>query len=224
MRSNWVCARQGSSASTRGIRWNAPAFGSAPFPRPTRGSTPTASGRHLYLGFVIEAEGRRLYHSGDTLAYPGLVERLGSEPFDVLFLPINGRDPARGVPGNMTAAEAVDLAAAGPPAVCRAASLRYVYLQYGARRRFLKPRRAGFPRGSSRAFCRAASAGRSCREHHAGNRHRNVRQPRRSRSTTRGRSWHRRRPSIRAIIRGRAGPSKTRSSGGTRPRKRSSRS
>ena len=29
----------------------------------------------------------------------------------MLFLPINGRDPARGVPGNMTAAEAVDLAA-----------------------------------------------------------------------------------------------------------------
>jgi L-ascorbate 6-phosphate lactonase len=68
-------------------------------------------GHHLYLGFVIEAEGRRLYHSGDTLAYPGLVEHLGCEPFDVLFLPINGRDPARGVPGNMTAAEAVQLAA-----------------------------------------------------------------------------------------------------------------
>jgi L-ascorbate 6-phosphate lactonase len=68
------------------------------------------NGRHLYLGFVIEAEGRRLYHSGDTVAYPGLIERLGSDPFDVVFLPINGRDPARGVPGNMTAAEAVDLA------------------------------------------------------------------------------------------------------------------
>ena len=47
----------------------------------------------------------------------------GTDPFDVLFLPINGRDPARGVPGNMTAAEAVDLAAAGPAAVRRAASL-----------------------------------------------------------------------------------------------------
>jgi len=67
-------------------------------------------GRHLYLGFVIEAEGLRLYHSGDSLAYAGLPEHLGPEPFDVLFLPINGREPARGVPGNMTAAEAVDLA------------------------------------------------------------------------------------------------------------------
>ena len=69
------------------------------------------SGRHLYLGYVIEAEGLRLYHSGDSLAYDGLAEQLGPKPFDVLFLPINGRDPARGVPGNMTAAEAVDLAA-----------------------------------------------------------------------------------------------------------------
>ncbi len=67
-------------------------------------------GRHLYLGYVIETEGFRLYHSGDSLAYDGLAEELGQKPFDVLFLPINGRDPARGVPGNMTAAEAVDLA------------------------------------------------------------------------------------------------------------------
>jgi L-ascorbate 6-phosphate lactonase len=71
-----------------------------------------AAGQHLYLGFVIEAEGLRLYHSGDSLAYDGLADRLLRErPFDVLFLPINGRDPARGVPGNMSAAEAVDLAA-----------------------------------------------------------------------------------------------------------------
>jgi L-ascorbate 6-phosphate lactonase len=68
-------------------------------------------GRHLYLGYIIESEGIRLYHSGDSLAYAGLTERLGPDRFDVMFLPINGRDPARGVPGNMTAAEAVDLAA-----------------------------------------------------------------------------------------------------------------
>lgn len=69
------------------------------------------SGHHLCLGFVIEAEGRRIYHSGDSLAYDGLADRLREAgPFDALFLPINGRDPARGVPGNMSAAEAVDLA------------------------------------------------------------------------------------------------------------------
>lgn len=70
-----------------------------------------AAGRHLYLGYVIECEGLRLYHSGDSLAYEGLQGELGPGPFDMLFLPINGRDPARGVPGNMTAGEAVDLAA-----------------------------------------------------------------------------------------------------------------
>lgn len=74
------------------------------------------SGHHLYLGFVIEAEGLRLYHSGDGLAYDGLADRLrAAGPFDALFLPINGRDPARGVPGNMSAAEAVDLAIAVRP-------------------------------------------------------------------------------------------------------------
>ncbi|QEH33074.1 putative L-ascorbate-6-phosphate lactonase UlaG [Aquisphaera giovannonii] len=69
------------------------------------------AGRCLYLGYVIETSGFRLYHSGDSLAYEGLDRELGAEPFDVLFLPINGRDPSRGVPGNMTAAEAADLAA-----------------------------------------------------------------------------------------------------------------
>ena len=67
-------------------------------------------GRHLYLGFVIEIGGLRLYHSGDSLAYDGLAAWLGNEPFDVMFLPINGRDPRRGVPGNMSATEAVALA------------------------------------------------------------------------------------------------------------------
>jgi L-ascorbate metabolism protein UlaG (beta-lactamase superfamily) len=73
------------------------------------------NGRHRYLGYVIESEEKRLYHSGDSLAYDGLAGWLGNESFDAIFLPINGRDPARGVPGNMTAAEAVDLAAAVRP-------------------------------------------------------------------------------------------------------------
>jgi L-ascorbate metabolism protein UlaG (beta-lactamase superfamily) len=70
-----------------------------------------AEGRHLYLGFVVEIGGLRVYHSGDSLAYPGLAAALGPGRLDVAFLPINGRDPARGVAGNMSAAEAVDLAA-----------------------------------------------------------------------------------------------------------------
>lgn len=62
-------------------------------------------GRHLYLGFVLNIEGLRLYHSGDTILYPGLTAKLAKPRLDVAFLPINGRDPRRkalGVAGNMT--------------------------------------------------------------------------------------------------------------------------
>lgn len=74
-----------------------------------------ADGRNLYFGYVVESDGLRFYHSGDTIVWDDLAGWLGPEPFDALFLPINGRDPARGVPGNMTAAEAVDLAATVKP-------------------------------------------------------------------------------------------------------------
>lgn len=67
-------------------------------------------GRHLYFGYVVEVDGLRIYHSGDTIVYDDLAGWLGPDPFDILFLPINGRKPERRVPGNMTAAEAVDLA------------------------------------------------------------------------------------------------------------------
>ncbi len=66
--------------------------------------------RYLYLGFIVEADGARFYHSGDTMFYDGLEANLGPGPFDALFLPINGRDPRRGVAGNMSATEAVELA------------------------------------------------------------------------------------------------------------------
>lgn len=68
------------------------------------------NGWHLYLGFVIASEEIRGYHSGDSMLYEGLEGQLGPDPFDVFFLPINGRDPARGVAGNMSAADAVALA------------------------------------------------------------------------------------------------------------------
>ena len=70
-------------------------------------------GRHWFLGFVIECQGGalRMYHSGDTMRYDGLEEQLGPGPWDLLMLPINGRDPARGVAGNMGIAEALGVAA-----------------------------------------------------------------------------------------------------------------
>ncbi len=74
-----------------------------------------------FLGFVFEVDGIKLYHSGDTLVYPGLAERLKAHALDVAFLPINGTDERRDrlqVPPNMNMDEALALAAAiGKPLV-----------------------------------------------------------------------------------------------------------
>jgi L-ascorbate metabolism protein UlaG (beta-lactamase superfamily) len=68
------------------------------------------NGDHKFVGYVIEVGGRIIYHSGDCIPYDGLVERLKKWKIDIAILPINGRDPARGVAGNFTADEAVALA------------------------------------------------------------------------------------------------------------------
>jgi L-ascorbate metabolism protein UlaG (beta-lactamase superfamily) len=70
------------------------------------------AGRNLYLGYVINSGGYRIYHSGDCVPYKGLVEKLKSLGVDVALLPVNGRDEYRksnGVPGNFTVDEAVKL-------------------------------------------------------------------------------------------------------------------
>jgi len=73
------------------------------------------AGGYPFLGYLIEVDGLRLYHSGDTLVYEGLADRLRAFAPDLLFLPINGTDARRDalkVPPNMNAAEAVALAKA----------------------------------------------------------------------------------------------------------------
>jgi L-ascorbate metabolism protein UlaG (beta-lactamase superfamily) len=63
-----------------------------------------------FVGYIIDGGARTIYHAGDTLVYDGLAGRLACERIDVALLPINGRDPARGVPGNMDGREAAALA------------------------------------------------------------------------------------------------------------------
>jgi L-ascorbate metabolism protein UlaG (beta-lactamase superfamily) len=73
------------------------------------------AGRHPWLGYVIEAHGVRLYHSGDCVPYPQLHARVTQARVDVALLPVNGRDAIRGsngVPGNFTLDEAVELSRA----------------------------------------------------------------------------------------------------------------
>ena len=66
-----------------------------------------------YLGYIIELNGVKLYHSGDCTMYAGLTERLQQHRPDVALLPINGHDWKRlhgGCLGNMSYREAADLA------------------------------------------------------------------------------------------------------------------
>jgi len=68
------------------------------------------AGRCKCLGYVIAFGRWRIYHSGDTLLYDGMVERLRPFKVDVALLPINGRAPERRVPGNLNGVEAARLA------------------------------------------------------------------------------------------------------------------
>lgn len=67
-----------------------------------------------FLGFVFRAPAGTIYHSGDCVPYPGLVEAVAAHRPDVALLPVNGRDAERtrrGFPGNLTFAEARRLCA-----------------------------------------------------------------------------------------------------------------
>lgn len=71
-----------------------------------------AEGRHHFLGYVLYTEAGRIYHAGDCTPYPGLVPSLAALDIDLALLPVNGRDAfrrERGVPGNMTFEEAVEI-------------------------------------------------------------------------------------------------------------------
>ena len=64
----------------------------------------------LFAGFVVTVGPFRIYHSGDTVLYPGMAERLRPFAVDLALLPINGRAPERHVAGNLDGLEAARLA------------------------------------------------------------------------------------------------------------------
>ncbi|HZJ58212.1 MAG TPA: MBL fold metallo-hydrolase [Clostridia bacterium] len=69
--------------------------------------------QYPYLGYIVEYDNFKIYHSGDTCMYPGLIEKLkGFGVLDLAILPINGRDGTRyraNCIGNLTFQEAIDL-------------------------------------------------------------------------------------------------------------------
>jgi L-ascorbate 6-phosphate lactonase len=67
------------------------------------------------VGYVMEYEGRRLYHGGDGSPDDLVLDRLNQlGPIDVAFIPVNERNfyrEKRGIVGNMSVREAFQLAA-----------------------------------------------------------------------------------------------------------------
>jgi L-ascorbate metabolism protein UlaG (beta-lactamase superfamily) len=69
-----------------------------------------SQGRLICVGFILRVGPWVLYHSGDTVLYPGQEPLLREAGVDIAFLPINGRAPERRVTGNLWGDEAARLA------------------------------------------------------------------------------------------------------------------
>jgi L-ascorbate metabolism protein UlaG (beta-lactamase superfamily) len=61
------------------------------------------------VGYIVKCGPWTIYHSGDTLRYPGMAERLRPFKVDVALLPINGAKPERRVAGNLDGVESAQL-------------------------------------------------------------------------------------------------------------------
>ena len=72
------------------------------------------TGLFPYLQYVLEGNGVRIHHAGDTVRYEGMLAKIRAfGPIDAQLLPINGRDAVRyrrNCIGNMTYQEAADFA------------------------------------------------------------------------------------------------------------------
>ena len=69
----------------------------------------TSEHGHRRCSVVVEAEGKRLFHAGDTADWDGFAEAVG--PVDVACVPVNGRGRGReehGIVGNLDEHAAAD--------------------------------------------------------------------------------------------------------------------
>lgn len=106
-RSGWVGLTDGQTAEAAGFKFHGVPAAHNALERDTQG-------RCKFMGFVVEFKDHtghtyRVYHSGDTLWYEGIVEILKPFHLDVALLPINGNRPERRVAGNLSAEEAARL-------------------------------------------------------------------------------------------------------------------
>jgi L-ascorbate metabolism protein UlaG (beta-lactamase superfamily) len=76
------------------------------------GDGSAVGGRPRFVGYVL-GERSAVYHAGDTIVHEEVTDALRRRDIGTALLPVNGRDAARearGIVGNMDAAEAVGLA------------------------------------------------------------------------------------------------------------------
>ncbi len=97
----------GQSATVAGFEFHA-------LPAAHDALTTDDQGRHVYLGYVVRFGGWCVYHSGDTVVYPGMAELLRPHRIDVAILPINGRVGNMSGPDAAALAKAVDVRLALP--------------------------------------------------------------------------------------------------------------
>ena len=72
------------------------------------------AGHHRYLGYLVSLNGVTLYHSGDTILVPELLDALERQRVDIAALPVNGRDywrDQRNIVGNLYPQEAANVVA-----------------------------------------------------------------------------------------------------------------
>lgn len=70
-------------------------------------------GHHRFLGYGMEIDGRRIFHSGDTIPFEGQRAEIEAFAPELALFPVNGRSERLhrlGISGNLTIAEAVALA------------------------------------------------------------------------------------------------------------------
>ncbi|WP_227321650.1 MBL fold metallo-hydrolase [Acidisoma silvae] len=69
-------------------------------------------GLHLFLGYGMSVAGVTVFHSGDSIPFPGQIADVQALGADLALLPVNGRSPAlaaQRVPGNFLLGEAIAL-------------------------------------------------------------------------------------------------------------------
>ncbi|MBD3197417.1 MAG: MBL fold metallo-hydrolase [Candidatus Lokiarchaeota archaeon] len=69
-------------------------------------------GEHSFLGYIFKFGDTSLYHSGDSIPYEGLVDKLKRIPVNIALMPINGRDEYRlsnNIAGNFLIPEVIKI-------------------------------------------------------------------------------------------------------------------